>query len=389
MSSKRVSSKRRIAHLQALCLAGLAVPDFIPALLEALHGVISSDRNLFDVTDEFGNFLHYFVERPVDTAIARLYFEHFHNRLEAECMPAFASIADMPMGVRRAADLSTRRFFNSALYQEIWKPQGMHTRMEGIVRDARGKLLGSLVLYRGPSDPAFSREDEIVLESVLPWIARGLIPSAIGPGLIPETARYVPAAEQAETLLLGAKGEVLSASPGGIGMLLLANVGLSPPSLLGVANEVDRAVRRLLELLRQSGESVVRRSAPQVLRTDLKTFTLINAHGRFLVEGRTLRSPWQPDAPEWSWTQVSLRRMEPHKVAVNRVLRELSLSTGQLSVSELLYQGLAAKQIAELQGVAPSTVTDHIRKIYGALDVRSVTELRSHIDAKINRTWDC
>lgn len=303
-------------------------------------------------------------------------------------MPAFASIVDMPMGVRSAADLSTRRFYNSALYQEIWKPQGMHTRMEGIVRDARGKLLGSLVLYRGPSDPAFSREDEVVLASALPWIARGLSPPAVGSRPVrAEATRYVPAAEQAETLLLGAAGEVMSASPGGIGMLLLANVGLSPPSLLGAANEVDRAARRLLEQLRRCGEAAARRGEPQVLRTDLRTFTLINAHGRFIVEGRTLRNPWQPDAPEWSWTQVSLRRMEPHEVAVNRVLRELALSPGQLSVSGLLYQGLGAKQIAELQGVAPSTVIDHIRKIYSALDVRSAMELRSHIDAKINRTW--
>lgn len=72
---------------------------------------------------------------------------------------------------------------------------------------------------------------------------------------------------------------------------------------------------------------------------------------------------------------------------MNRVFRELALSPGQLSVSGLLYQGLGAKQIAELQGVAPSTVIDHIRKIYSVLDVRSAMELRSHIDAKINRTW--
>lgn len=66
---------------------------------------------------------------------------------------AAPGVPSMPIG-------STRGFFGSVLCNEIWRPQGFHTRLEAAVRGRQGRLIGSLVLYRGPGDPRFTRDDE-------------------------------------------------------------------------------------------------------------------------------------------------------------------------------------------------------------------------------------
>ncbi|WP_269631241.1 helix-turn-helix transcriptional regulator [Pelomonas sp. BJYL3] len=369
-------SKRRLAQLPALLGAGLAPGDFIPALLEALHEVIPSARNLFDHTDAQGSLLHYYVEGPVDEDIAQHYFEHFHNRREADCMPAFQSLALAPGGVRSARPLMTPQFYNSALYHEIWKPQGLHSRLEGVVRDAGGRLLGSLVLYRGPDDAPFSSDEEQALAAVLPWVARGLQAGQAarlqgtrsGPASEEAAPRYLPAPELAETLLLDAEGHLLDATAGAARLLLLATGGLTMDALAEGRAGMEAALRRVFD----SGPAALGRA---------RSLTLINAHGRFTAEARALLG--HLDGPGSPATLVTLRRLEPHAVALHRTLRQLPLTAGQLQVCAALCQGHGAADIAQLQGVAHSTVVDHIRKIYRALGVGSVHELCRRVESEM------
>src|SRR5262245_25007196 len=162
----------RVAAIRALCGLGLPGEQLVPALLEALHHTIPSSRNLFDWTDPEGNLVRYFFEGPIDAAIAKLYFDEFHNKLEAEAMGSFREAVTGPVTVRSAAELSNDSFYRSALYNEIWRPQRLHTRLEAIVKGTSGSPLGSLVLYREKGDPAFSTEDEQLLGQLVPYIAR-------------------------------------------------------------------------------------------------------------------------------------------------------------------------------------------------------------------------
>ncbi|MBK6595730.1 MAG: hypothetical protein IPG23_25310 [Burkholderiales bacterium] len=78
--------------LRALCKSGLHPDVLVPAFLEALHAVVPSYRNLFDWTDAQGRLVRYYIEGPIDTAVAQLYFDAFHNKLEAAAMPMFDSL---------------------------------------------------------------------------------------------------------------------------------------------------------------------------------------------------------------------------------------------------------------------------------------------------------
>src|SRR5438132_11666054 len=141
-----MKSSSGLATLRALSQSGLTCEAFIPAALEALHGVVPSYRNLFDWTDEKGDIVRYWFEGPIDHRVAAHYFEHFYNRREAEAMPAFRHAIRARAAVRSARELDTPAFFRSALYNEVWRPQGLHTRAEVMVRTPRARTLGSLVL---------------------------------------------------------------------------------------------------------------------------------------------------------------------------------------------------------------------------------------------------
>jgi len=373
------TSKRAQASFQTLCQSGWSAQTLVPALLDALHALIPSARNLFDWTDAEGQLLHYFIEGPVDTRVARLYFEHFHNRRESEGMPAFDTLRHTPAGVRGASALNNAGFFQSALYNEVWRPQGLHTRIEGVVRGRNGKLIGSLVLYRGPGESIFGQAEERMLASLLPRIAAALERCPAAPAALGTDQLHVASREPTETLLMDWQGQVLYASPGASRMLMLADEGLTPLAMSrSLPDLVKRLCGRLVVQLRErlaAGTTDMHKAWPSLTR--------INAYGRFDAHATPLRPA---DAAAYSQADMLLltvRRLEPRAVAVQRVLRELPISAGQASICAALVAGQAQTQIARDLGVAASTVVDHTRKLYRALDVCGAAELRDLVDRRL------
>lgn len=365
-------ASRSIAALRALCELKLHAEVLVPAVLEALHQVVPSHRNLFDWTDEQGRLVRYFIEGPIDGAIAQLYFDEFHNRREAEAMPRFDTLHRLPPGVRGADELAHEGFFRSALYNEIWRPQGFHTRLEAVVRGRDGRLLGSLVLYRAPGDPRFTLDDERRLAAVLPAFAAGL--QGCGPAVADD--RHVPSPEPPESLLLTLQGQVCHASPGAHRLLLMAEGGASRDSL---SKPLDLLAGRLLPMLLQGLRAQARAQAGQATAPP-PSITHETAAGQFVASGRLLRPLAEGHPP---LAQVTLQRLEPHRVALERALRALPVTAGQLAVCRHLVHGRTHGEIGHHLGVAPATVVDHVRKVYQALDVRSALELRAAVDRRI------
>ena len=368
-----MKSSRSIAALRALCGLGLHAEVLVPAVLEALHQVVPSYRNLFDWTDTQGRLVRYFIEGPIDAVIAQLYFDEFHNRREGEAMPRFETLRRLPPGVRGADELSHEGFFRSALYNEIWRPQGFHTRLEAVVRGHDGRLLGSLVLYRKPGDPRFAPDDERRLAAVLPAFAAGL--QVDGPAMADD--RHVAGPEPVESLLLTLRGQVCHASAGAHRLLLMAEGGASRDSL---SRPLELLGGRLLPMLLSRLQEQARALAGHIA-TPPPSITHETAAGQFVASGRLLRGLGHEQPP---LAQVLLRRLEPHRVALERALRVLPLTPGQMAVCRQLYKGHSHAQISSHLGVAPATVVDHVRKVHRALDVRSALELRAVVDSAIH-----
>lgn len=352
--------------LRALCRLSLPAEQLVPALLEALHEVVPSHRNLFDWTDDRAQLVRYFFEGPIDARIAQLYFDEFHNQRETEAMAPFRTLAELPAGVRGAQDLAHRRFNQSALYHEIWKPQGLHSRIEAVLRGRGGVLLGSLVLYRGPGDLAFTTEDEARLAQVLPDIADAL--AACGRARADEP--HLPAPAAPETLLLTLDGQVCHTTAGAHALLLRCDGGASRDRLSRPLT--DLADSLLLGLLSRLRQQPILPSAQRVLNVVHPT------PAGPLQASATLLVPRQRETEPL--VQVMLRLMEPQSVALERALRVLPLTRGQATVCRELYRGVSQAEVAAFLGVSQATIVDHVRKAYLALGLRSAFELRALLD---------
>lgn len=359
-----------LSRLRALGDMGLAPELFIPAALEELHHVIASSRNLFDWADASGRLSRYYFEGPIDPEINERYFAEFHNRREAEVMTPFSESLRGPAVVHGASDLDSPAFYRSALYNEIWRPQQLHSRIEAVVRDRCGLALGSLVLYRGPRERSFARFEEALLAQVVPYIARGLEAGAAAAGAEVE---FSGRRGRSAALSLSADGELESLSPDALKLLLLAHGGVTPEAASRHPRREDFPA--LTTLWMQHGPPGDAGGGGRF------TLAVRNAWGRFVFEASVLR-PVEPGArPRW---HVGIVHQEARGLALRRALRHLGLTPMQEQVCLQLHQGRAQAEIAGRVGVAPSTVADHVKKIYARLDVHSVREL----DAVIERLLD-
>jgi DNA-binding CsgD family transcriptional regulator len=212
------------------------------------------------------------------------------------------------------------------------------------LRGRDGRLLGTLVLLRAAGKPRFSLNDERHLAAVLPALAEGLQAGEAAPA---DDCR-VPSPEPAQTLLLTLQGEVCHASRSG------------PLDALA-----DDLLPGLLVHLR---EQVAQAQAP---------ITHTVERGPYRAQAVLLQPRLAQAEP---LAQVTLRRLEPHRVALERALRALPVTAGQMAVCRQLYGGQSHNEIGAHLGVAPATVVDHVRKLYRALDVRSTAALRAHLD---------
>lgn len=352
-----------LSTLRALSRTGLTAEAFIPAALEALHSVVPSYRNLFDWTDPQGNLVRYYFEGPIDHRIAAQYFEEFHNRREGEVMPAFRESVNGRALIRSAEELNRPEFFRSALYNEIWRPQGLHSRLEAIVRGSRGQTLGSLVLYRSPGDPRFVHGEERALEQAAIYVARGL--EAGQETVLADD--YVGSRQRRAALSLGPRGELLSLSQDAMKLLMLAHGGVTPDSVTKIPRREDFGTLNLLWQHHERGRGMSREGL---------SLTIENAWGRFVFDSVPM-APLSGD--QAASIHVAIQHLEPNVVTLRRALEGSPLSPAQREVCMLLHRGHSQQEIANELSIAPSTVADHVRKVYAKFDVHSVGELTSRI----------
>lgn len=360
-------SSRATAAIRELCGLGLPEDSLVPALLESLHELVPSSRNLLDRTDAAGRLQHYWFEGPVDPAIAQQYFEQFHNRREAEAMPAFADLVLQPAGVRSARELDHGGFFASALYHEIWRPQGLKYRVEAVLRGRDGALLGSLVLYRAPGERCFGADEEARLAPLLPVIAQALQAGAP----FDDAAPWVDAPQGPESVVLDEQGHIAWATAGAFGLLALADGGLGPARLAQGHPGQPPALLRRLQLGLQApgaGEAHAVQCGPQ---------------GRVRLHLQALRPLAAATAPAAEGCApaalVTLWRLEPASVALERRLRQWSLTPGQHRVVRALAAGHSQAQAAMQLGVSTSSVIDQVRKVCRQLELRSIEDLRQRL----------
>ena len=119
---------------------------------------------------------------------------------------------------------------------------------------------------------------------------------------------------------------------------------------------------------------------PAAPGSDGLVITVENAWGRFVYESTPLAPLGDGAAP---MLHVGIRQQEPYGLGLRRAIDALPLSPAQREVCALLHAGRSTSDIAASLSISPSTVTDHVKKIYARLDVHSVHELSARIHRQV------
>jgi DNA-binding CsgD family transcriptional regulator len=334
-----------IAHVRQLCCLGLGGEQIMPALLGAMHDVISSESNVFQFVDQQGAITNFYHERLIPDLV-RLYVSEY-DRLITDDTPNLAKALESGP-IAGSTRIPSKDFFRTDLYNLIFRPYGHHHMLDGLARE-NGRKLGAITLFREARESPFKEEEERVLARVMPYVAYALQQPArpvtlVANGLsglvvLDREGKIAHISETARTLLFWATHPQVSPSVGGKDS--------------GGADALRRLGRRLVAIFEDKDPG------PPVLRHQ-------NPWGRFVFRAHWLNSETGPSKP---LIGVTAELEEPLEIRAMRNLRSLPLSPQQSEVGLLVAVGQTNEHIAERLRIRSTTVRDHLNKIYLKLDV--------------------
>ena len=330
----------------------------MPTVLSTLHGLIGSDTNSFYWATATGELCNTYFEQPMPKNVAAVYFSEFLNN------PAQAySPLQMRKYLRRGAvvgnsmRLFEKTFYNSDIYNLIWRPMSRRQLLWARVRDTQNRANG-LALSRVEGDPDFTERDEQLLNQLVPYVAHAL--DARGN----HEEEFVASTERG-LMILDAQGRVRHQSNEARRLMLLAAYEKIAPDSVDWQRDVvlPAALKQLCEKLGAvlSG----RATSPPTLQHH-------NAWGKFVFRAYPLEDIEPTDR---LLIGINIERHIPLILTLMQTLPSFPISAKQKEVCLLLARGYAQRKIAETLSVSHHTVTDHIRKIYDKLDVHSHAEL--------------
>ena len=93
------------------------------------------------------------------------------------------------------------------------------------------------------------------------------------------------------------------------------------------------------------------------------------------------RAYWlnQPNNEPGGLVGMTIEHQEPLVLKILRALQNLPLSPTQKEVAMLLAQGVSSEKIGERLHIKPTTVKDHVGKIFTKLDIHHREELLAKV----------
>lgn len=347
-----------IAHFRQQCCLGIDAQTAMPSLLRALRVLIGSQANSFYWADHHGDISNVYMEQMFSKDMAAQYFSEFVNN-RTDDYSALGIRKFLPRGtlVGSTARLFPKAFYHSDMYNLIWRPRRRQEMLWARVIDAQGRANG-VTLMRVAGDPAFTERDEQRLSQLIPYLAHAISARPTAPGQLVHDG-------EAAIVLLDHCGRIQHESTEGRRLLLLAaHERLAPGTVDWMSDSVLPLA--LAKLRKSVAVLMTGRLAPPPV------FELQNAWGKFVLRAYPLETGELTDS---SLIAVLIERHVPIKLKLMHVMQSLPLSAKQKEVCLLLTEGASYRAVAERLSVRPSTVIDHVRKIYSKFDVRSHHEL--------------
>ena len=345
-----------MARLRQTCSLGLPSRVVMPQILEELHQIVMSDRVHFAWSDQRGNVINGYYEKP--DAIALDYFQHNHERYQAEFGLTYRQtlLIGKPTGNLRSP--VNAGFELTESYHHLFRALGLEHTLDGVVRNRNGPL-GLVCLLRRQGNPDFSAEDEENLTQTLPYIAHAISHEVKTPDSFVESG-------DAGLMVFDPAGELKYQS--------LKAKELCPYLLAENLTDgwYDGLTTREMQVAQHAlFDRVKHNFAERTLPVDPPAWTVANKWGEFQLQAYALQDS---DDAACSYG-VILKKKVPIEVLLLQRVKQMPLSNKQCEVCFMLARGVETAEIATLLGITPTTLKDHIQAIYRKLGIRKREEL--------------
>jgi DNA-binding CsgD family transcriptional regulator len=346
---------KSMAYLRQLCCLGFGKDIVIPEFLKAVESVIPSGNNILTHLDEKGVpvsvIINLFI--PDIVIIARELIPSYHiperNRIFLEQVKRNGAITNEVF--------AEENFYQSDLYHLVFKPCEQDYFIQIPVYQDH-QLVELFWLFRPHSShKPFTLEEQKLAMQLSPYISHALRER-------PDNTEwdYVESG-QSSLIIANNNGDMVYLSKGAQRLLALATElerfksGLLhkvklPPVLVKLCQNLDGIFK---------GEAAM----PPVL-------TQINPYGKFVFRAYWLN---KLNNEPGGLIGISIEHQEPQDLAVLRALKNVALSPAQKQVALMLTQGLSNEHIGQKLHIKPSTVKDHIHKIFIRMDINQRHEL--------------
>ncbi|NOU13306.1 MAG: helix-turn-helix transcriptional regulator [Methylococcaceae bacterium] len=341
-----------LASLRQLCCSGLSKEMVIAEFLRAVPMLIPSNSNTFSISnDKFFptySMSAFDIGDMADTApgiIANFHTTDRQNRA-IDWFSKHSAIID--------ARVMDEAFYMTDLYNLIYRQFDMyHVLWAPIVLDASNT--GVLGLYRSRGQKSFDIRDQEQLIHLLPYLSHAWRATENLP------IEYCREATSG-MMIMDAQGAILYQSPEAKALVEQARY----PKLLVEQRKQDRLLMRLTELCRNLQNIYRGQEAPP------PSYLHTGPNGQFLFRAYWLNSY---NNEPGGLIGMTIEHRKPLKLKILRALRNLPLSPMQQEVALFLAEGATSEQICKRMHIKPTTVKDHVGKIYMKLDIHQREEL--------------
>ena len=352
-----------LAYLRQLCCLGLGREIVMPEFLKAVRAVIPSNNNFYAGTNENGEPNYYLVAMPVPN-----YLETAVDVLPKFFTPERRSVVYQQFNQYPAITrhlLLDKQFFQTDFYNLMWQPcDQYHFILTPVF--VNKSIAGLFFLFRPLADQSFSVSEQKLCIQLLPYIAHAL-----------QEPKYIDtdyvSSGQAGLMIADKRGTIVHSSPSA--GKLLARAALQANSNGGNPYKHSLLPPPLIKLCRNLGKLFEGEDAPP------PALTHTNSAGRFIF--RVYWLDHLNNNPS-GLMGVTIEYQEPLTLKITRNLQSQPLSATQKEVTLLLAKGYSNEMIGQQLYIKPTTVKDHISKIYTKLDISHRKELLPRLVSEPN-----
>lgn len=345
-----------LGRLRQTCCLGIASETLVPQILEEIHRIIPSERIHFAWTDDVGNIVNAYFEKPDPVALGwlRQNQRQFEEELGISVTQAilFGKLTgNFRWPFRKGAE-------QTESYERMFRAQNIQYCLDGVLRD-RDRPLGQIVLFRQPGDGDFNGDEERILARSLPYIAHAISSPVKTPESFVETG-------DSGLMVFDATGKLSYQSRLAKELCIYAlheripvgyNEGLD-------VHTVELGLQGLFQQVVDNFDAAISPASPPA-------WTLKNKWGEFQIRAYAL----QETAGGARSFGVTVEKKIPTEVRMLQKIKAMTLSNKQREVCFHLARGLDTEAVANLLGISRTTLKEHTQTIYRKLGVNRREEL--------------